>query len=588
MRLVARSSFWLALIVFLPSTAVAQTPSQARARAVAWALGHQNPSGSYGAEARSEVETTARMLSALQAAGVVSAQERRAESWLATQVPGATGDLALQAIALAGSDLGFDVTPATDRLAARQVPRDAGTVTDNIVIPPIPVSLGNEYGWGADVDQRASLVDSALALRAFVAAGLTPPGSSLSITHLRDGQNTVGADAGGWPLARETLYTLLFNWTGFSGAVASEVAATAEVLRAAQALVSLDPSLATDVTEAVAWLRTQQNPDGGFGKGGVSTVDETALVYQALREAGVSASDPALTAALDGFLLPGQISLVSDPDYGSWAGDAEATALALAAVVSSGLATDTDGDGTLDAVDPDDDGDGVLDAADAFPLDPGESQDLDRDGLGDGLDPDRDGDGFCDPGEAGAACTGTDAFPDDPTAHRDSDGDSVADAHDPDLDGDGVANAVDAFPEDPSETADADRDGVGDAADLDDDNDGLPDTVETDTGQYAYSLDRGSDPLAWDTDGDGVIDGDDGYGLDPCCSIVIPEDLDRAAEPDGVTYVGLDDFVIFLESFGRLSPDPAFHPDADFVADGVIDALDFQALEAAFGASALP
>jgi len=120
------------------------------------------------------------------------------------------------------------------------------------------------------------------------------------------------------------------------------------------------------------------------------------------------------------------------------------------------------------------------------------------------------------------------------------------------------------------------------------DNDGLPDAVETDTGRYGFSLDQGSDPLDWDTDGDGVIDGDDGYVLDPCCFEGIPEDLNRQADPGGVVFVGLDDFLIFLATYGRTDADPAFHPDADFVADGVIDDLDLQALEAAFGASALP
>jgi len=574
-------------LLLAPAGAGAQTPSQAKARAVAWILAHQNPSGSYGASARGEVETTALVLSALQAAGVSSPQGRRAEAWLATRRPAATGDLALQAIVLAGSDLGLDVAPLLDRLAARQVPRDAGTVTDNGFDPPATVSLQNEYGWGAHRDHRANLIDSALTLRAFMAAGATPPVSTASIAHLQAGQNTAGGDAGGWPLARETAL-LETIWTGFSQAVASEVAATAAVARAAQALAALDGSLTTDVAEAITWLRAQQNADGGWGKDGVSTVGETALAYLALREGGVAAGDPDLAAALDGFLLPGQVSLASDPDYGSWGGDARATALALAAIEASGMATDTDGDGIVDADDPDDDGDGVPDTDDAFPLDASESVDRDGDGLGDGIDPDRDGDGFCDPGEMGAQCTGSDAFPDDPTAHEDSDGDGVADAHDPDLDGDGVDHALDAFPRDPTETADADRDGVGDEADTDDDNDGLPDAVETDTGRYGFSLDQGSDPLDWDTDGDGVIDGDDGYVLDPCCFEGIPEDLNRQADPGGVVFVGLDDFLIFLATYGRTDADPAFHPDADFVADGVIDDLDLQALEAAFGASALP
>jgi hypothetical protein len=42
------------------------------------------------------------------------------------------------------------------------------------------------------------------------------------------------------------------------------------------------------------------------------------------------------------------------------------------------------------------------------------------------------------------------------------------------------------------------------------------DTVETDTGVYVSSSDTGTDPLAWDTDGDGANDGREvNAGTDP-------------------------------------------------------------------------
>ncbi len=53
---------------------------------------------------------------------------------------------------------------------------------------------------------------------------------------------------------------------------------------------------------------------------------------------------------------------------------------------------------------------------------------------------------------------------------------------------------------------DTDRDGIGNSVDNDDDNDGLTDSVED-------SL--GTDPLRYDTDGDGVNDALDAYPLDP-------------------------------------------------------------------------
>jgi hypothetical protein len=50
---------------------------------------------------------------------------------------------------------------------------------------------------------------------------------------------------------------------------------------------------------------------------------------------------------------------------------------------------------------------------------------------------------------------------------------------------------------------------------LDADYDGLPNSVETDTGTYNGPTDTGTDPLDPDTDGDGLIDGDEVHDLDP-------------------------------------------------------------------------
>ena len=71
---------------------------------------------------------------------------------------------------------------------------------------------------------------------------------------------------------------------------------------------------------------------------------------------------------------------------------------------------------------------------------------------------DSDGDGFVD---------AADAAPDDPGDWFDIDGDGIADNADPDDDNDGVADDDDPFPLDPTEWADADGDGVGDNADDD-------------------------------------------------------------------------------------------------------------------------
>ena len=63
---------------------------------------------------------------------------------------------------------------------------------------------------------------------------------------------------------------------------------------------------------------------------------------------------------------------------------------------------------------------------------------------------------------------------------------------------------------------DLDGDGLTAFFDLDDDGDGLLDSVETDTGVFVSPGDTGTDPLAADTDGDGIDDGTEvAQGSDP-------------------------------------------------------------------------
>ncbi len=69
---------------------------------------------------------------------------------------------------------------------------------------------------------------------------------------------------------------------------------------------------------------------------------------------------------------------------------------------------------------------------------------------------DTDGDGFVD---------AADAAPNDPDDWFDIDGDGIGDNADPDDDNDGVADVDDGFPLDPEEWEDADGDGIGDNAD---------------------------------------------------------------------------------------------------------------------------
>jgi hypothetical protein len=159
---------------------------------------------------------------------------------------------------------------------------------------------------------------------------------------------------------------------------------------------------------------------------------------------------------------------------------------------------DTDGDGTINALDSDSDGDGILDGVEdkdqdgvvgKYETDPTDP-DTDDDGLNDGEE-DFDGDGVIDLGEP------------DPL-NPDTDGDGVKDGYEPDwysdTDGDGSINVLDS---------DSDDDGLKDGEELvrktdpltqDTDGDGLMDGLE---------VDKGVNPLSKDTDNDGLKDGEE-------------------------------------------------------------------------------
>ena len=140
----------------------------------------------------------------------------------------------------------------------------------------------------------------------------------------------------------------------------------------------------------------------------------------------------------------------------------------------------------------------------------------------------------------------------------------------PDLDGDGVADDIDNCPNvpngplllDPQDGGipqrNTDGDAQGDACDMDDDDDLLPDIAEASAG---------TDRLNPDSDGDGVIDGQDQYPMDN-------SQAGLAGDVDGDGNLTIADLLL-LERFlvGEIVIDPAATYRADLHSDSGDDNL---------------
>ena len=100
---------------------------------------------------------------------------------------------------------------------------------------------------------------------------------------------------------------------------------------------------------------------------------------------GASTSDPPLVEDFD-------------DDNDNWS-DYDETMCGTNPLDETDFPTDSDGDGTCDALEDDTDGDGVADAEDAFPMDGDEWLDTDGDGVGNNADGDDDGDNWSDADE---------------------------------------------------------------------------------------------------------------------------------------------------------------------------------------------
>lgn len=200
--------------------------------------------------------------------------------------------------------------------------------------------------------------------------------------------------------------------------------------------------------------------------------------------------------------------------------------------------TDANGDGVVDG--PDTDYDGVRDSADGNNSARGTTtlaalRDTDSDGVADFRDLDSDNDGINDIKESGKTYT-------------DTNNDGMAD--NADVDGDGIMDSVDlrlrGFGDATATLKDTDGDGVADYLDLDSDNDGINDVKES---GLILTADANGDGMVdgTDTDGDGIIGVADGntsvYGDtgDPVARDTdgdgIPDILDLDSDNDGINDV---------------------------------------------------
>ncbi len=248
------------------------------------------------------------------------------------------------------------------------------------------------------------------------------------------------------------------------------------------------------------------------------------------------------------------------------------------------LPLDSDGDGTIDALDGDDDDDGLTTALEG-------QNDDDSDGVGNWLDADSDGDGISDlvEGDGDVDSDGVDdrldldsdgdGLLDHDEGEFDSDDDGVIDAHDADDDGDGLPTRRDG-------TSDVDGDGLGNWLDDDSDGDTIGDAVEGDADLDHDALGNWIDG---DSDGDGASDLVEGIGDIDHDGVpnyrdrtddrpVVDDDLDNdGLSNDDEAALGTapgrsDSDNDGISDFDEVGPDHAAARDSD--DDGVIDALD--------------
>jgi hypothetical protein len=184
-----------------------------------------------------------------------------------------------------------------------------------------------------------------------------------------------------------------------------------EVTAAIEAEIGSDPGVGAAVATRVA---------NGFVP--VPLLDPEVAAVPPLPSLGAITLDITLDTDGDGLLDGTELGLGTNPD----AADSDGDGIDDFVETDGGSPVDTDGDGTIDALDLETDGDGIPDAVEG-------TGDPDGDGVGNWRDLDSDGDTLPDELEAGP----------DPTNPVDTDGDGTPDYLDTDSDDDGIPDGED-------------------------------------------------------------------------------------------------------------------------------------------------
>lgn len=296
----------------------------ARAKGLGWLIANQNGDGSWGKGA-AVMGSSAMGMEAFNNAGVRGPIFSRAYSWVANAPAASVDSLTRQIAALSGAGGNVDHLKG-ELLKARNT----------------------NLGWGAYPQYGTSFPDASLALLALTSyAPLSTADAQNALCQIITSQRVDK----GWSWS--------YSWWPTSAPVltlpnSSTIVPTAYNLFAIDAITKsrgIKDSYAcfywsgysSAITNGVNWILTQKNPDNGFGANGVSSVIDTALAYQVLKQ--FKPDDPAIGQALD-FLLGKQ-----NATDGGWAADAFQTALVLK-VLPAPLTPlqDTDKDGVPDDV----------------------------------------------------------------------------------------------------------------------------------------------------------------------------------------------------------------------------------------------